>query len=56
MDNSIDEVDEANCLPSDTDSGCDVYSEDPIRKVLRGIENVPEEVIEKIRFVFFRNL
>lgn len=56
MDNLIDVVDEANCHTSDTDSGCDVYTEDPIRKVLRGIEHFPEEIIEKIRLVFFANL
>lgn len=50
--NSLDEVDQAEHQSSDSDADCDVYDEDPIRKVLRGITNIPEDVINKIRCVY----
>lgn len=41
---------------SDSDVECDVFVEDPVRKVLRGIENVSDEIIEKIRQGFCYNV
>lgn len=47
--NAMDNVDQIGCHSSDSEADCDVFNEDPIRKVLRGIGNVPTEVINKIR-------
>lgn len=45
-----------NDISSDSDVDCDILVEDPVRKVLRGIENVSDEIIEKIRQVFCYNV